>query len=159
MSPESNKTDNSISVLIVRIGDESYAVKALTITEIVPMMSIHSMPDLPDFLKGFIDIRGAIYPIMDLCKQFGGERKEYVLSNRIILMHCHKRNIGFIVDDIIGIEEWHPEMYQVGILSNEVEGAFTGEVGQTDAGDIQVLNLCDIISEEDLSALSMRDNV
>lgn len=151
------ETENILPVLIVQIGEESYAVKALTIVEVVPMMRIQHIPDIPAFLEGFIDIRGAIYPVVDLWKYFGGKREQHVLSSRIILIRCKKRNMGFIVDDIIGMEEWQPKMYQAGILSNDVKDAFTGEVGQTEAGDIQVLNLCQIISDEELATLATRE--
>ena len=156
MSAENNGIKESISVLIIGVGDTLYAVKASEIEEVVPMMSIHHCPDMPPFLEGFIDIRGELYAVVDLSKQFGGDRRQYVYSNRIILIRCQGRNLGFIVDEIVSVEEWHPDAYQTGILSKNMKYAFTGVVGQTAAGDIQVLDFCKILSEKKLSLIAER---
>lgn len=156
MTAENNGIKEAISVLIIGVGEAMYAVKASEITEVVPMMSIRRFPDLPSFLEGFIDIRGELYAVVDLCKQFGGDRRQYVYANRIILIRCQGRNLGFIVDEIVSVDEWHPDTYQKGILSENVKDAFTGVVGQTAAGDVQVLNLCKILSEKKLSLIAER---
>ncbi len=159
METKPGKSNTPISVLVIRIGEEIYAVKAISIEEVVPIMSIRKIPDLPPYLEGFIDIRGVLYAVIDLNKQFGGESREFVLSNRIILIRHRGRNIGFIVDEILRIEEWLPDVCQAGILSDCMNEAFSGEVGQTETEDIQILDLCKILSEEQLSKIAVREGI
>lgn len=156
MSPLFKTSEQTISVLIVRIGRDNFGVKASIIKEVVPIMSIQRFPDMPDFLEGFIDIRGALYAVVDLSRQFGEQRKQYFSANRIILMNCQARDIGFIVDEIERMEEWHPGTYQEGMLAENSDQVFSGEIGQTDSGNVPVLNLDSVLSNEQISRLSTR---
>ncbi|MBF0277764.1 MAG: chemotaxis protein CheW [SAR324 cluster bacterium] len=143
----------SLSVLIVNIGDQNYAVKAATIEEIVPMMHIQKFPQAIPFLEGFVSIRGGLFCIVDLRKRFGGSREHYLISNRILLVRCQHRKLGFIVDHVSKMEEWQAEDYLSDVLS-ENPGKFTEEVGLSASGDIHVLNLCRILTEEERARIA-----
>ncbi|MBF0239874.1 MAG: chemotaxis protein CheW [SAR324 cluster bacterium] len=155
-----NKAENDIlPVLIVSVGGEKFAIMVATIHEVVPMMTIEHIPGSPVFLEGFIDIRGDLYVVVDLSKYyFNRSRETYIRDNRIILASVHGKNLGFIVDEIITLDEWTPDMRQTGIMTEGIH-ALTGEIGKTMFGDIQVLNLDRILSEQELSLLARRNNL
>ncbi|MBF0353486.1 MAG: chemotaxis protein CheW [SAR324 cluster bacterium] len=155
-----NKAENDIlPVLIVSVGGEKFAILVATIHEVVPLMTIEHIPGAPVFLEGFIDIRGDLYVVVDLSKYyFKRAREAYIRDNRIILASVHGKNLGFIVDEIITLDEWTPDMRQPGIMTEGIH-ALTGEIGKTMFGDIQVLNLDRILSEQELSLLARRNNL
>jgi len=64
------------------------------------MMYVEPIPKAPPFLEGVIDLRGVMVPVVDLRKYFGGVRDAYTFSNRIIVILCADKKIGFIVDRI-----------------------------------------------------------
>lgn len=152
----SKGTKETLSVLVIRIGSDLFAVNAATIHEVVPIMNISGFPDKVGFLEGFIDIRGTLYAVMDLLKRFEGTREQYFLSNRIILIQCEGRNLGFIVDEILRMEEWQADEYQNGILSKGQQ-SYIEAIGLTASADIPVINLCKIPSEQELALLAQRE--
>ncbi len=145
-----------LSVLIVRIGAEHYAIDVLSIQEVVPIMEIHQLPGSMSFLEGFIDVRGHLYAIVDLSKRFGNQREQYFRANRILLAHCNQRNLGFIVDEILQVEQWNAADYQQGILSLE-EPHMTGAIGTSEQGArVQVIHLQNVLSKDEILSLTAR---
>ena len=156
MSISSEDVGNLLPVLVIKIGDQIYAVKTPTIKEVVPIMETRSFPDMPAFLEGFVDIRGTFYAVVDLRKRFGEQCEDYYCTfNRIVLLRDHRRNLGFIVDEVIGVEEWSEAHYQTGILS-DAQSHFTGEIGKSQCGDVQIIQLEKILSENELALLAER---
>ena len=83
---------------IFNIGDETFGIDISHVLEILRVQRIFSIPGLPDFLSGVMNVRGAVIPIMDLRLRFGmvpAGRKE-----RIILVRCGDEKLGFLVDEI-----------------------------------------------------------
>lgn len=153
-------TKPKLSILVIRVGSDFFGIDAQSIMEVVPIMEIHQMPSTLPFLEGFVDVRGTFYAVVDLVARFGGNRDVYRISNRILLIHAggeEKRNLGFIVDEVLQVEEWGPSRYQTGILADSKDH-FTGVIGKTEQGEpIQSIDLERILSAGELALLAIQD--
>jgi len=82
------------------IGNESYGMEVGHVTEIVGMQSITEMPELPYYIKGIINLRGKIIPVMDVRLRFGKQAKPYDDRTCIIVINVDDMAFGLIVDTV-----------------------------------------------------------
>jgi len=80
------------------LGEELYGIDIMYVTEIVGIQPITAVPELPDFIKGIINLRGKIIPVMDARLKFKKEPKEYNDRTCIIVVDVMELSIGIIVD-------------------------------------------------------------
>ncbi len=73
-------------VLLFFIGDVMYTIKCDNVKEIAPMVKLKSVPHTPDFFAGYFNYRGAIVPVIDLCRLIQGSPCRMRMSTRIILV-------------------------------------------------------------------------
>lgn len=86
------------------MADEEYGIGILKIKEIIGMMSITSVPQTPDFVKGVINLRGKVIPVVDLRLRFGMEEIDYTDRTCIVVVEIEGRSgkitIGTVVDAV-----------------------------------------------------------
>ncbi|GMT42089.1 MAG: chemotaxis protein CheW [bacterium] len=82
------------------IGKEEYGIEILSVNEIISIIEITSIPNLSDYVKGVINLRGSVIPIVDLRMKFGMPEKEYDKETCIIVVNLHGRLMGIIVDTV-----------------------------------------------------------
>lgn len=82
------------------VSQEEFAVEISYIIEIVGLQKIIQLPDMPDFIKGVINLRGKVIPIIDVRKRF--KYNEITYNNRtcIIVVKISQNEIGLIVDEV-----------------------------------------------------------
>lgn len=89
-------------LLTFSLGAEGYGVSILKVKEIIGMMDITPIPRTPEFIKGVINLRGKIIPVMDLRIKFGMDAQEYNERTCIIvaevLMNGVQKLLGVVVD-------------------------------------------------------------
>lgn len=89
-------------LLTFSLGSEGYGVSILKVKEIIGMMDITPVPRTPDFIKGVINLRGKIIPVMDLRMKFGMDQEKYdertcIIVAEIVLKGVQKL-LGVVVD-------------------------------------------------------------
>ena len=91
---------NTGKYLTFYLENEEYAVEILKVQEIIGMMPTTHMPGLSDFIKGFINLRGRIIPVIDMRKKFGMESIEDTNETCIIVIQTGGLLMGIIVDKV-----------------------------------------------------------
>lgn len=99
-------------LLTFSLGSEGYGISILKVKEIIGMMDITPIPKTPEFIKGVINLRGKIIPVMDLRIKFGMEEKEYnertcIIVAEVVIKGLQKL-IGVVVDmvsEVVTISE------------------------------------------------------
>jgi len=98
--------------LTFSLADEEYGIGILKVKEIIGMMSITSVPQTPGFVKGVINLRGKVIPVVDLRLKFGMESTEYTERTCIIVVEITSNSrevlIGIVVDavsEVLNIRE------------------------------------------------------
>lgn len=86
--------------LTFELGGEEYGVEILKVKEIIGIMNITSVPQTPDFVKGVVNLRGKVIPVIDLRLKFGMEMKEYNERTCIIVVDIKNMVTGIVVDSV-----------------------------------------------------------
>ena len=96
--------DREGKYLTFSMADEEYGIGILKIKEIIGMMPITSVPQTPEFVKGVINLRGKVIPVVDLRLRFGMEAIEYTERTCIIVVEIDGSSgtvmIGIVVDSV-----------------------------------------------------------
>lgn len=90
--------------LTFALDDEEYAVSVLKVREIIKIMDITDVPQLPSYVKGVINLRGKVIPVVDLRLKFGMAAKDYTERTCIIVVDVLVRSsavlMGVVVDSV-----------------------------------------------------------
>jgi len=86
--------------LTFSLGNEFYGIEIMYVTEIIGIQVITEVPELPEYIKGIINLRGKIIPVMDVRLRFKKEPKEYNDRTCIIVVDIKNISIGLIVDSV-----------------------------------------------------------
>jgi purine-binding chemotaxis protein CheW len=89
--------------LTFRIGGEEYGIEIRYITEIIGVQKITEVPDTADYLKGVINLRGKIIPVVDVRLRFGMEEKPHNDRTCIIVVDVLGSAVGLIVDEVVEV--------------------------------------------------------
>lgn len=112
MAKLAEKLDQAISVMADREGkyltftlaNEEYGISILKIKEIIGMMPITTVPQTPEFVKGVINLRGKVIPVMDLRLRFGMKSMDYTERTCIVVVEitvdAATVMIGIVVDSV-----------------------------------------------------------
>ena len=98
--------------LLFNIGEEVYGIPIEHVTEIIEMQKVTDVPDMPCFVKGVINLRGRVIPVIDLRLRFGMEERGYDDRTCIIVVNVEGSYLGFIVDTVAEVQD---------ILDNDIE--------------------------------------
>jgi purine-binding chemotaxis protein CheW len=86
--------------LTFALGQEEYGVEILKIQEIKGFADITPLPNAPAYVKGVLNLRGTIVPIVDLRKKFGMPAEAYTQFTVIVVVQVQGKTLGFIVDAV-----------------------------------------------------------
>lgn len=96
--------DREGKYLTFTLADEEYGIGILKVREIIGMMPVTSVPQTPDFVKGVINLRGKVIPVIDLRLRFGMEPSDYTERTCIIVVEIQGEAgnilIGSVVDTV-----------------------------------------------------------
>ena len=91
MKTKTRRRNSTRRFLTFSLDDEVYGIEILYVTEIIGMQSITRVPEVPDYVKGIINLRGKIIPVIDVRLKFGrspsSTRKGPALSSLILTMY------------------------------------------------------------------------
>lgn len=86
--------------LAFSLGGETYGMEIQYVTEIVGMQKIIPFPGLPDYMKGIINLRGRVIPVMDMHLRLKQEPVSYTYRTSIIIVTTAGTSVGLIVDRV-----------------------------------------------------------
>jgi len=89
--------------MLFNLAEQEYGINILKIQEVISMMPITPIPHVPHFIKGVINIRGKVIPIMDLRLKLGIKSADYTTATCIIIVRTENIFIGFIADSFSGM--------------------------------------------------------
>ncbi len=140
--------------LTFALGNEEYGVEIQYVTEIIGIQAITQIPRLPEYVKGIINLRGKIIPVMDVRLRFGKEPREYNDRTCVIVIEIRNVNIGLIVDAVsevlsIGEEDIVPPPDVTKAFQNK----YIKGIGKTPGGVKLLLECEKLIGEEETTQL------
>ena len=140
---------NIIQLVSFILDDVEYGVDILSVHEILRIQNITRLPNTPDFIKGVINLRGNVFPIVDIRKRFGFPSVEYTDLTRIIVVETMGKLIGLLIDKISQVVRI-PEN-NVDLPSDLIEGVseeFIRGIGRLRDRLIIILNINNILFQD-----------
>lgn len=107
-NPDTQKDGDEIELLSFLVGGQDYSVDIMSVREIRGGAQATSLPHSPSYVRGVINLRGTVLPIMDLSKRLGMPDEQKNDRNVIIVVAVGERTVGLMVDavsDILSISE------------------------------------------------------
>jgi len=128
------------------LGDELFGVNVLKVHEIIGVTDITPVPNTMKYLKGVINMRGNVVPVVDLRRKFNLEEIPYTEITVIIIVELKNRFIGMIVDtvsDVVDIKE--SNIHESHEFNTEIESEFIQAIGQVEDNLIIILDVDKIL--------------
>ncbi|HWQ62175.1 MAG TPA: chemotaxis protein CheW [Negativicutes bacterium] len=97
---ESTYADKEIQLVVFKLGREDYGITILQVQEIKRIMDITRVPNSPDYIKGVINLRGSVLPVIDLKKRLALPPVDATDDTRIIIVKVEEIVVGLIVDGV-----------------------------------------------------------
>jgi len=95
---DDSQLDDVVQLVGFVIGDEEYAIPILSIQEIIKPFSWTRVPQVPKYVLGVFNLRGAVIPLIDLRAKFGLQTKKQSDETRFIVMRHEDDVAGFVID-------------------------------------------------------------
>ncbi len=137
--------------LTFRVKDRDYGMDISKVLEIIVLQDITDVPDMPPFVKGVINLRGKVIPVVDMRNRFALETDAYHDRTVVIVVETVQMSVGLIVDAVNEV---------VKILRDQIEPAprigdsfasrFVESVGKVAERVIIILNLDKILNEKEI---------
>jgi purine-binding chemotaxis protein CheW len=148
-------TDGS-QYLTFRLAEEEYGVEILKVQEIKGYSAITPIPNTPPYLKGVMNLRGTIVPVVDLRSKFAMDEAEYNQFTVIIVVKVGAKVMGLIVDavsDVLNIPK--VDIQATPDFGSEVDARFIN--GMAKAGDklVVLLDIDRVMNAVDDAALNV----
>jgi purine-binding chemotaxis protein CheW len=140
MQPTRAARESTREVLVFVLGSEEYGVDILKVQEIRGYEKVTPIPSAPDYLKGVVNLRGIIVPVVDLRVKFGVANPRYDAFTVVVILRLAQRVIGVVVDgvsDVVALSR--DEVKAAPQLGTVVDGSFIA--GLATQGDRMVLLL------------------
>ena len=144
--------------LTFRLGQEDYGLEILQVQEIIGMQEITGIPRTPDFVKGVINLRGKVIPVVDLRLKFDMDEVEVSRKTCIIVVQisqeAEKVIMGIVVDEVsevleIGAQEIEPAP----AFGTHINTSFIQGMAKIENAVKILLDIDKIMSENEMTAL------
>ena len=146
--------ENSREMLVFRLGSEEYGVDILKVQEIRGYEKVTPIPRAPDFLKGVVNLRGTIVPVVDLRVKFGLPDAAYDEFTVVIVLRIAGRIVGAVVDgvsDVVGLKD--SEVKEAPRLGSIVDSSYLAGVGTQGSRMILMLDIEKLLSAGELNLI------
>jgi purine-binding chemotaxis protein CheW len=151
-------TENDGKYLTFQLAEEGYGIGILKVREIIGMLPVTPVPQTPMFLKGVINLRGQVIPVVDLRLKFNLPEEEYTERTSIIVVEVKGLTgnipIGIVVDtvsEVINIQAH--EIEPAPAFGSTIDMNFILGMAKTSDGVKILLNIDLVLSAEELGAM------
>ncbi len=141
--------------LTFRLGAEEYGIDILRVQEIRGYEQPTRIANAPSFIKGVINLRGVIVPIIDLRLKFGLENAEYNTFTVVIILNIASRVVGIVVDQVSDVIELTGEQIKPAPeFSGEIDASFIQGLGQVGERMLILTDIEKLMSSADMALMN-----
>ena len=144
--------------LTFKLDGEVFAVDVAKVREILDFTPATKVPGTPDYMRGVINLRGHVVPVLDLKLRFGMKKTEQTVNTCIIIVEVHldgeKTIIGALADSVQEVIEMDASMIQAAPkIGTKMNTDFIRGMGKRDEQFVIILDIEKTFSTEDLNAV------
>ena len=139
---------DDVQVVAFKLRNEEYGFSILNVQEIKGLTDITRVPFAPDFIKGVINLRGSVLPVIDLKRRLGLEDTPYTSNTRIVIVQYDDVSVGMLVDavtEVCTIKGADFDTTGSFTASSDNGSKFISGIGKLDGRLIIHLNISEII--------------
>lgn len=130
------------------VGKETFGIEISYVTEIVSVQEIAEIPEMPAYIKGIINLRSKIIPVLDVRIRFGMQERKYDDRTCIIVINNGGVFTGLIVDSVSEVITITDVIEMMGFNNRNING-FVKKIGKLDDKVILLVNCSKLISNEE----------
>ncbi|TJY43170.1 purine-binding chemotaxis protein CheW [Cohnella pontilimi] len=144
-----------LKVIVFTLANEEYGIEVDKVRYIERMLPITRVPKTPSFVKGVINLRGVVVPVIDLRGRFGLAETEPTESSRIIIVAANDMEIGFIVDSANDVSDVMSDSIEVPPeVVGGVKAKYLSGVAKLDENRLLILlNLTEVLNRSEIIQL------
>ncbi|GIO83822.1 chemotaxis protein CheW [Paenibacillus faecis] len=144
-----------LKVIVFKLGHEEYGIDVDKVQTIERMMPITRVPKTFSFVKGVINLRGVVIPVIDLRGRFGLPEAEYTDQTRIIIVAANEMEVGFIVDSANDVIDLNTESIDTppDVVGGVKAKYLQGVARLSDERLLVMLNLSEVLNRSEIIQL------
>lgn len=159
---ESNAVDVKLYLTFL-LGREQFGIPVNEIREVIEYKQIFKIPRVPDYLKGIINLRGEVVPIIDLHSRFYSSISEITGTTSIVVVEMDDDNrktpLGVIIDSVKAVTELHENNIEsVPEIGSNIRGDFVEGIGKIGDQFVILLKMQNILNIDELSNIDEKIN-
>ncbi len=144
--------------LTFMLGGETFAIGILHIKEIIEYGQLTTVPMMPEFIRGVINLRGAVVPVVDLASRFGGKRSEVTRRSCIVILELQVEDetqvLGVVVDAVNEVLEIAAgDIEPPPAFGTRIRTDFIAGMGKVQEKFVIILNVNNVLSTDDLTLI------
>lgn len=142
--------------LTFKLGDEMFAIDVLQVREVLDLSSITKVPRAPEFMRGVINVRGSVVPVIDLRLKFGMAKTEQTIDTRIVVMELNIEGeqaiLGAMADSVHDVMDMDPEQIEdPPKIGSRWRTEFIKGIGKKDDQFLILLDIDRVFSTDELA--------
>jgi purine-binding chemotaxis protein CheW len=145
--------------LSFKLDEEEFALDISKVREVLDFTKITKVPQTPGFMRGVINLRGAVVPVVDLNKKFGIKDTEKTVNTRIIIGEIEiggeETILGVLADSVHEVMDLEPENIEPAPkIGTKLNTDFIKGMGKRDEEFVMILDIDKVFSVEELSLVN-----
>jgi len=148
--------NETVQYLTFKLADEIFALDVAKVREILEQSSITKVPQTPEFMRGVINLRGSVVPVIDMRLKFGMSATEQTVNTCIIVAEVQMEDevivLGALADSVQEVIEMEPEQIEAAPhIGTRLNTDFIKGMGKHDSRFIMILDIDKVFTNEELA--------
>ena len=151
--------------LIFNINNDSFAILMTDVNEVLMMCTLYNIPGSPPFLVGVLNLRGKLFPVVDLTQRLGFQRHMaksqnekklvplYAKNTKILLTTTNNMTIGMIIDGFSNLKDIDNNLERKSVVNEKAIPTYIDGMVIIEAKIIQIVKIKNVMSQEELALL------
>jgi len=148
--------NEAVQYLTFKLADETFSLDVAKVREILELNTITKVPQTPDFMRGVINLRGSVVPVIDMRLKFGMTATEQTVNTCIIVAEVQMDDetivLGALADSVQEVIEMEPEQIEAAPhIGTRLNTDFIKGMGKHDGRFIMILDIDKVFTSEELA--------
>ncbi|MBW4056585.1 MAG: purine-binding chemotaxis protein CheW [Proteobacteria bacterium] len=148
----------TVQYLTFKLADEVFALDVAKVREILEITTITKVPQTPDFMRGVINLRGSVVPVIDMRLKFGMSATEQTVNTCIIVVEITMDGdttvLGALADSVQEVVEMEPESIEPAPhIGTKLNTDYIKGMGKVDSRFVMILDIDKVFSSDELTDL------
>lgn len=150
--------------LTFRVDHEQYAINVINIREVLEFQTVSRVPRMPDYMRGIINLRGSVVPVLDLKMKFGLGSTDKSIDTSVIVTEVNLDGdevvIGLLTDSVNEVVDIDTDQIAPAPnIGTKIDSSFIEGMGKKGDQFIIILNIDNVLSKSELSDIKQESKV